>query len=249
MKRKIMLLVGVLFLVSGCSIEYNLEVDENNNYKENFTITAEVNSVYGMDELYNSYLEEYPIYSDEYEEFKYYDPYNKDKNYTYYNKSYQKLEYGYTFNYKANFNNETYNKARTINYIFNNSKIGYIKDKDYYYISATKPEILENTEIESLVVNVKFNNVQVLEHNANNVSGNTYTWKLNKDSDINIKYRLKNSSVKPSDPDSNPSNPNPDAEEKEENSIFDYILVIAVVLLFIIAVIGLIKYKSINEYK
>ena len=77
MKRKIMLLVGVLFLVSGCSIEYNLEVDENNNYKENFTITAEVNSVYGMDELYNSYLEEYPIYSDEYEEFKYYDPYNK----------------------------------------------------------------------------------------------------------------------------------------------------------------------------
>jgi len=251
MKRKILILFGIIFLASGCSIEYNLEIDENNNYKEDFNISAEVNSTSTKEDLYNSYLEEYPIYSDDYQEFMYNEPYTKNKDYAYYTKSYQELENGYIFNYKASFNNEDYKKARSLKMMFNTVGVGYIKDKDNYYISLSNNK-LDYLGIDKLTVKVNFKNVQVLDNNATSVNGSTYTWVLNKGdtTSINVNYKLKenNVTINPGEI-NNPNTPDNDKDknEEKENTIFDYILVGSVILLFIIVIIGIIKYKSVNK--
>lgn len=249
MKRKLTMLIGIMFLATGCSIEYNLEVD-GTKLKEDFTINAEVSSISTKEELYNNYLEEYPIYSDEYEEFMYYSPYTKNDDYTYFTKSYQELENGYKFNYKANFDNKNYNKARSIKMAFDTVGIGYIKDKDSYYISASKPR-LSTLGIDNLTININFKNVEVIDNNATSVNGSTYTWRLSKNSNtnINVTYKLRNNNTTPNNPSNQEQESKNDNKQNEgkQNSIFDYILVGSVILLFIIVIIGIIKYKSINK--
>ncbi|MDE5539210.1 MAG: hypothetical protein K2J20_01845, partial [Bacilli bacterium] len=70
MKKKIIYLVFLLFLTSGCSIEYNLEIDGSNIYHEDFTVNATVSENFTQEDLLSKYNEEYPIYIDE--EFMYY---------------------------------------------------------------------------------------------------------------------------------------------------------------------------------
>ncbi len=249
MKKKIIILLGIIFLASGCSVDYNLEID-GTKFKENFTINAEVSSVSTKEDLYNNYLEEYPIYSDDYEKFSYDDPYTKNKDYTYYNKSYQELENGYKFNYKASFDYKDYNKARSLKMIFNTGSIGYMKDKDNYYISFAKPK-LDYLGINTLTVQINFKNIDVIDNNATRVNGSVYTWILeNNNANINVTYKLKNNNVTPNNPnDKEEENKTDNNEniEKKENTIFDYILVGSVILLFIIVIIGIVKYKSINK--
>lgn len=253
MKRKILMILIIVFLATGCSVDYNLEVD-GTKFTEDFNINTEVNSLSTKEDLYNSYLEEYPIYNDDYEEFRYDDPYTKIKDYTYYTKSYQELENGYIFKYNASFNNHNdYNKARTLKMIFNTGGVGYIKDKDNYYISLSNHK-LDYLGIDKLTIKITFKNVEIINNNASSVNGNTYTWIIDKNSNstINVNYKLKNNSstTNPENPSTKPDNPNPGdkkEDEEKENSIFDYILVGAVILLFFIGVVGLIKYKSINS--
>lgn len=257
MKRKIGMILGVIFLTTGCSVEYNLEID-NNKFREDFSVNAEVTTLSTKEDLYNSYLEEYPIYNDDYEEFMYDEPYTKNKDYTYYTKSYQELENGYIFKYKASFDSyNDYNKARTLKMIFNTGGVGYIKDKDNYYISLSNHK-LDYLGIDRLTIKINFKNAEVLTNNASNVNGNTYIWVLDKNSNsnINVTYKLNNSSSNtPGNTGSNtniPGNNTPNEEKKNEeeqesNTIFDYILVGAVILLFLIGIVGIIKYKSINS--
>jgi len=250
MKRKILMILIIVFLATGCSVDYNLEVD-GTKFTEDFNINTEVNSLSTKEDLYNSYLEEYPIYNDDYEEFRYDDPYTKDKNYTYYTKSYQELENGYIFKYNASFNNHNdYNKARTLKMIFNTGGVGYIKDKDNYYISFAKPK-LDYLGINTLTVQINFKNIDVIDNNATRVNGSVYTWILeNNNANINVTYKLKNNNVTPNNPnDKEEENKTDNNEniEKKENTIFDYILVGSVILLFIIVIIGIVKYKSINK--
>ena len=98
--KTIVLLFGVMFLISGCSVTYNLEIAEN-TFNESFTINANIDNVYPTkDDLYNAYLEEYPVFIDQ--EFMYYDPYNRNEDYDYFDKSFQETTNGYLFNYKYN---------------------------------------------------------------------------------------------------------------------------------------------------
>lgn len=250
MKRnyKLIIILGVLLLsITGCSIDYNLEIDSTNNFKEDFTINASVNSLNTMEDIYNDYLNEYPIYSDDYEKFMYYDPYKQNESYTYFKKSYQRLENGYKLNYKADFKFEDFNKARTLKMAFNTGGVGYLEDEDYYYISFSNPSsTITDSGIDNLNIKITFNNVEVISSNADNIKGKVHSWLVNKDTNINVKYKIKNSSnitQKPVTPD----NDKKDENKKKENNMLDYILVGSVLLLFIIAIIGIIKYKSINK--
>ena len=246
-KIKLLFLLGIFTIsMTGCSIDYNLEIDSTNSFKESFTINAKVNSLNTMEDIYNNYLNEYPIYNDDYEEFMYYAPYDKNPNYTYFQKSYQRLENGYKLNYKADFKYEDFNKARSLKMAFNNGGVGYLEDEDYYYISLSNPSAtITESDVEDLNINITFNNVEVISHNASSVRGNVYSWKINKNTSINVKYKLKNISNVPKPTTPNEAIENNDRESK--NSMFDYILVGAVFFLFIIALLGIIKYKSINK--
>lgn len=264
MKRKIVSLILLLMLITGCSVEYNLTIDAEGNFSENFIVEKYANETENLEDIYYEYLEEYPIYIDE--EFMYYDPYSKNENYTYYLKSYQKLNNGYLFSYKANLTKDNYKRARSINTIFNTISIGYLEDEDYYYLSLKSPtKVLLDNEIEKLVINITFDNLVVLSSNATYVSGNKYTWTFTNftDASINVKYQYKDSGnltnecnitcsdreelINPNSKDCYCKIVENNTNEEKETSYLDYILLGAVLLLFIVIIIGLIKYKSINK--
>lgn len=255
---KKILILSTLFLLTGCNITYNLEIDEDNNFTENFQVEAYATdtTTNTTEMLYNYYLEEYPIYIDE--DFSYYDPYTKEEGYTYYHKSYKSLDNGYLFNYQAKFKYEDFNRARTLNESFNNKAIGYIKEDDYYYLSASSASLFKyNENLENITININCKNCEVIKNNASLVTNNVYTWNISKNSNtnINFQYRLtkkeeenNNSSSNPKPGNSTTSNNSSNEEEnKKENSYLDYILVGAILLLFVIGILGLIKYMSVNK--
>lgn len=247
MKRKILILILLVFMVAGCDIEYHLTIDKDNNYSEDFTITAYQDENNSKEFIYQSYLEEYPIYDDE--EFMYYNPYNKNEGYTYYNKTYRDIGNGYVFNYKDNFEYKDFNRIRTLKTAFSSGGNGYIKEKDYYYISASNPKLFKyNANLDNMVIYISLKDLEVIKHNADEVRNNVYVWnfKRNDNKSIELQYKYnKQEEVKPGDKE-DPKDDNLDAK-KEENTIFDYIILGAIIGLFFIAIIGLIKYKSINK--
>ena len=68
MKRKIIILVILLLLTTGCTANYNLVI-EDEKITETTIISGEENSFYTKSYMYSLYEEEYPIYYDE--EFPY----------------------------------------------------------------------------------------------------------------------------------------------------------------------------------
>lgn len=267
MKRKLILLTLLLMLTTACSIQYNLEVSENNDFEENFTIVVYANEERTMDDLYYEYLEEYPIF--ESQEFMYYDPYSKNEDYSYYEKKYEKLNNGYLFNYDANYTLNNFEDARSINTLFNNISIGYLAEKEYYYISLNSPtKVLLDNEIEKLTINVTFDKMKVISSNATNVNRDTYTWTLSdpQNFSINIKYQkeedvLNNNScnltcsaneelINPNSKDCYcKEKDSSQQQETKKNNTFSYIILGAVLILFFTAIFGLIKCKSIQQSK
>ena len=241
--KKIVLLLFIIFLTTGCSVNYTVIIN-NNDFTEDVKIYAYEDENYKLEDLYYSYLEEYPIYIDE--EFMYYDPYNKIEGNTYYTKTYKELQMGYLFNYKSNINYENINRARTLKTFFKNGKIGHISEEDYYYISLNNTNLFTNNNIEKLTVNLVFEGYEVISHNAKSINNNTYTWEFinNEEAKIDIKYRKKKESI---EIDENDIIDNKNDKNVNNNSFLDYILLGAILLLFMIGIIGLIKYKSINK--
>ena len=244
MKRKILIWILLIFMVSGCSVEYHLTIDKDNNYSEDFTITAYENAENSKEFIYASYLEEYPIYEDE--EFMYYDPYNKYDDYTYYTKSYRDIGNGYTFNYKDSFSYENFNRIRTLKMAFNTGGNGYIKEKDYYYISASSPKLFKyNSNLDNITISITIKDLEVIKHNADEVRNNSYIWNFKRtdSKSIELQYKYNNENIeKPPVKDDDVKD---NLENKDENTIFDYIILVAILGLFFISIIGLIKYKSI----
>lgn len=236
---KLLVLLFLIILLSGCSIDYNITVTKE-SMDELFYVDVFTDTENNMDDLYTRYREEYPIFIDE--EFMYYDPYAKDENYTYYNKNYSTLNEGYRFSFGAKFNNENILRARTLNTAFKTGGYGYIKEKDYYYISLRNPIIFNNyNNIDNLTVNIKFSDdFIVIESDANSINGGTYTWNIRNNSTINVKYQLKNNG----DTDEIPKK----EEVKEEESalvkwvndnlgivfLFTFVILISIIVLIVV---------------
>ena len=61
--KKIVLLLFIIFLTTGCSVNYTVIIN-NNDFTEDVKIYAYEDENYKLEDLYYSYLEEYPIYLD-----------------------------------------------------------------------------------------------------------------------------------------------------------------------------------------
>ncbi len=249
--KKIIFLLILIFCLSGCSIDYNLTIDSNQSIDEKFIINAEVNSEYSKEYLYSEYAAEYPIFEDE--EFLYNEPTNKVEGYTYYDKTFEELTNGYKFNYKANYNFNNLANARSIKTAFNNVRIGYLTSEGYYYLSASNTNLFNLYEnLENININITIPNFEVIENNATKTNNDTYTWVINKDSNtnINLKFKRKDNTTIPTKPDNenNPdNNPEKPREEPKENNVLDYIVIGGVLIIFVVGIIGLIKYKSLKS--
>lgn len=173
MKRNILLL-GCLVLLSGCTVNYNVEVKNDKIYetiegkvteeeaKPSIEGRTDVNPIY-----YNLYEVQSPLINND--DAKY------DKTITP-NGEYQ----DFTFNYVYDYN---YNKSRIINKCFEMKLVE--EDENSLYVKlAGHFGCLYSDKV---TINVK-SNYAVTEHNADKVKDGVYTWVIDKDNknDVDI---------------------------------------------------------------
>ena len=251
MGKKIILIVFLVMLLTGCDITYNLSVSEDEFVESTIFNTSTTDGT--KEYLYNLYREEYPIYIDQ--EYLYYDPYSQITGNDYYTKNYNELENGYIFNYQASYNYDDFSRARSLNTIFNTIGVGYLDTEDYYYLSMSGIKIFNyNNTINTITINIEFDrDAIILNNNADTVSGNTYTWQLNPTNlkDINITYRflhLTDPDPEPETPENNPSNSDTEQNEEVSNWVNDNKVIVYVgvfvILVCIIVIFSVIKSKK-----
>lgn len=180
-KLKIILLLFVVILLSGCSGTYNIKINEDLSVKENIdlTIPNENDSYEKTVELF----EKNNIPKDNY------DVIASDNNVKItYNEDYESIE-DYLLNsklYKNLFNN--------INFENDKKEIKLSTSSKLKLDGNTSDNIVDDYNISLLQINVE-TPYKVVENNADTVSDNIYSWVLNKDTtskDINLIINIQN---------------------------------------------------------
>lgn len=176
MKKKIFLILLPL-LLTGCTINYDLVINENNISE---TITGSVEkSEYEIKDTDTSLNDFYVLI-------------NEDVNPVITeNDLYKKniintdngIDYKYTYNYKNN-----YDKSRIINTCFENHIID--ETEDYYNIKLSGQFYCLYSD--KIYINVTSNYV-VLENNADKVDGNKYKWTIDNSDNVNIALTISKS--------------------------------------------------------
>ena len=229
MKKRILIMIMILLLTTGCTCEYNLIID-GNTYKEEIILIGETQEE--ISEFQNNW--KIPIDKDEYNKIAGFDgQYDTDGNVYKYNLSGNKLDFNYNFN-RSQFANSTavsncYDKLTVSNY--NNTTI----------ISTSSKNNCFNKYLELTNIKVKIKvDREVISNNADNISGNTYIWNITKEnaSDKSINLVLSNGANEEDKPSSSSSNTN-----IKKN---DYTLYIFLIILVIIVYLG---YKWFMKFK
>lgn len=164
-------LVLILILLSGCTVNYNLDIEENGVYKETITgtVTNEELNNEGSTSINNfTYALESatPLIRDEGE----YTKEVTDKG------NYKKFNYYYVFN-------NNYSNSNVVNTCFSDSHFD--EDDKFYYFDFYGPFNCLYSDKIDINVTSKY---AVIENNADKVNKNTYTWTINdaNDSDIHL---------------------------------------------------------------
>lgn len=168
MKQRILLLL-LCFLLTGCSVKYDLEVTEN-NIIENIDLQVDSSKL-------NTQM---------------YDELTSDKNSVYlgekkyYTVTKESLGTNLNLHYNYEHQIENFEKSKVINWCYHDKNIKKTEDK---IIISTKGSFdCANKESKSRVENAQINittKLKVLENNADKVNGNTYTWNINDDNYTN----------------------------------------------------------------
>ena len=240
MKRKIILLLLIIISLSGCSINYDLNI-EDDKIVELTTMTQQEDNNFSSNYIMSSYNSEYPIFIDE--EFLYYAPTEKIDGNTYYEKSINENNGLYTARYKANYDFNNYSKSRFLDTAYKHYAIGYDNNEKTYYIMANDLKIFSyNKNIDNITVSINLNNYEVIESNHQRKNNNKYIWSFDKNNPgtINIKFRKISSSNQATNPNSQPQPIN------DNTNKHDYTMYILSGILLIIFLIGYSIYKKIT---
>lgn len=183
-KIKYILLILIVFILTGCSGNYNL------TFNKDLSINEELNIL--IDNSNNAYertldlLKKAEIDPDKYEIMI-----DKDKVKIVYKETYSSFENYYLNSklYRSLFENIEYEKDNTGMSINTNSRFK-LNDKN-------NQSIINAYDIDNFKINlsIPFN---VTENNADSIKDNTYTWDLNNSDtykDINLKYDYRNDRV------------------------------------------------------
>ena len=183
MKKKILTLILLIFMISGCSVEVNLDISDN-KIKESNDITIYQNAIYTKEILRTSFRDYIPIYASNLIVDTV--PDQPFSDVLYYNKNTTDLGNGYRFNYSYDFDIDKYGDARTIKDGFRDYSYSY--RNDIISLSTDSEGLIYFNDyplLEEVTVNIE-TDYFVEENNADSVNGNTYTWVFNKDSKKSI---------------------------------------------------------------
>lgn len=166
---KLIILIFVIFVTSGCDVEYNLDVDSD-IMKEKITFFLD-NSSDNKNLINNLSSRKQEAYYDiDTNNSKYYEVTKDLKG------DDNKLLLKYNYDYK----DTTLQNSNAIGECFYNKSV--IKDDKYITLNTSKGLTCifrdGNRQIDNLTVNIK-TQFSVEENNADKVSGDTYTWNIN----------------------------------------------------------------------
>lgn len=164
---KIFISVLLLFVITGCTKEYRLYINDD-GITESFHMVADSDNPY----LYVLDGDFYPLHNDFDHKFK------KELKVDGVNKIID-LEYKYSF--------EDFVYANSFNQCFDDRKIIF-KDSDYYIIKLRKPNGCMFQE--DYTINIITDN-EVVENNADKIKGNKYIWYVKNADKDNFKLRIK----------------------------------------------------------
>lgn len=179
--KKILLLVIPCLLLSGCTVNYNLKIEDNkfietikgNVLNEELKTDKEQTDINLYYELIN--FEQNSLISDETAKYKKTISQNKnlvDKN---------SIDYIFSYTY----NKETINDSRILNECFENFTFEE-KDNKYYFIAFGDFYCNYTKDIN---INIT-TDYKVINHNANKIENNTYTWTINENNTENLELYI-----------------------------------------------------------
>ena len=220
MKNKIFLIIPLLILLTGCTVNYNLEINKD-SITENISgtvtneeITPEIEGRSDVNpKYYYLYLADNVLFND---------------NTAKYNKNITDIQDGKKFNFNYTYKNN-YDKSMIINSCFENHKI--IETDTYYSIELTGSfSCLYSNKID---INIT-SNYMVLENNAKKVEDNKYTWEITDSENVNIKLVVSKENK---------------YEEPAKAKMFSTFQIIGFVVFAILTIITYFLYKKKNSGK
>lgn len=171
--KKILFILITCLLLTGCTVNYNLEINDN-NFKE--TITGSVLNK-ELDTNNSTSINNYSFLLSE-EQPSFY----KNEN-IFYNKTTNNAQDRIDFDYNYIFNENNFNNSRIINECFDNHVYEY-KDNKYYLVVSGKFNC-NYSETTNINITTDYN---VTSNNAQKIKNNTYTWTINENNKDNIYF-------------------------------------------------------------
>ena len=171
--KKILFILITCLLLTGCTVNYNLEINDN-NFKE--TITGSVLNK-ELDTNNSTSINNYSFLLSE-EQPSFY----KNEN-IFYNKTTNNTQEGIDFDFNYTFNENNFNNSRIINECFDNHIYEY-KDNKYYLVVSGKFNC-NYSETTNINITTDYN---VTSNNAQKIKNNTYTWTIDENNKDNIYF-------------------------------------------------------------
>ena len=244
MNLKIALLLILVLILTGCSVEYNLSInDDLTSYSESINIDGENKE---ENESISNYAWPQSVYYDvtgpseqpsdekltEKELAEYADGYYTISHLTYQNNP--RLNFSYTFN------KEGLNRSAAISTCYGMFSI--INTNNKVRISTSNVVRCFNNypSLSSLTINIDIGNNTLVKSNADKAAGNVYTWVLDK---TNYKERIIQLELEKKETNiSNTSTPEP---PKEKNNTSTALIILIGFIGFAIALLIIIKIKGV----
>ena len=171
--KKIIFLLLICLLLTGCTVNYNLDINDN-NFKETLAgnvLNTELNNNDNTDINMFTYL----INGDQ-------PAFYKNDN-IFFNKATNNTTNGIDFDYSYTFNEYNFNNSRIINECFDNHIYEY-KDNTYYLVVSGKFNC-NYSEKTNINITTDYN---VTANNAQAIKNNTYTWTIDENNKDNIYF-------------------------------------------------------------
>lgn len=224
MKKRIILLIIAVLLTTGCTCEYNLTID-NNTYHEKITLTGTTSEE--ITNFSNSW--QIPVDKNEYNDIG--GDTNSNVNITGDIYEYSKTGNNLIFNY--DFTTSGINNSTAISQCYSKATITAYQDSIIISTSDKVNCFDRYAPLTNLKINITTTK-PVKSHNADKVSGNTYTWIITKDNASNkpVNMVINNSESSSSINPSSSSSSSQTNTDKNDYTLYIFCGILLVVLLF-----------------
>lgn len=191
MKKKIIFLAIILFILTGCEINYTLNIDKDNLIE---TTTA-IGNPEGENEdfelssqtLYDEYINKpIPTFNDVIIQAE---SNEKLKGITYYQTKDLSDNTNLGIEYSGVFNFDTITNSTIINYVYPDFSVK-LKDDNLVLETGNRFKLFEQyPNLEKVTINIKTNK-KVIFNNADKIKNHTYTWIITEDNYLNKPIKL-----------------------------------------------------------